>query len=152
MSQTLSQALEARISSEVRALSELSLPGLRAEWRRRWGEPARFRSRDLLMRALAYRLQAEAFGGLATPVQKRVAELASRFARDRRYSPQPGPVLKPGSSLIREWRGVRHEVAITADGFTYAERSFTSLSKVAEHITGSKRSGQLFFGLKADQP
>jgi hypothetical protein len=133
----------------VRAIAELPLPALRAEWARRWGEPPSFRSRDLLARAMAHRLQVEAHGDVPAPLRRRMAEHAERFAADRAYSPEVGVVLKPGSSLIREWGGVRHEVAVTQTGFSYQGLTFKSLSRVAGHITGVKWNGHVFFGLKA---
>ncbi len=54
----------------------------------------------------------------------------------------------PGSSLIREWHGTRHEVAVVDDGFLYQGERFRSLSKVAQRITGTKWNGPVFFGLK----
>ena len=141
--------LTARISEEVRAVAALPLPALRAAWRARWGEVPQYRSRDLFARAMAYKLQAEAFGGLPAAVRRRVADYAGKFAADRTFTPTPGPVLKPGSSLIREWKGVRHEVAVTADGFEHLGQRYRSLSQVAFVITGTKWNGLVFFGLKA---
>jgi hypothetical protein len=142
---------ETSIAAEVQALERLDLEGLRAEWRRRWGAPPKLRSRELLAHAAAYRLQAGALGDLAAPTRRRLAELGRRFASDRSYRPLPGPGLTPGCSLIREWGGVRHEVWVTETGFSYQGKAFASLSKLAEHITGTKRSGLLFFGLKGQQ-
>ena len=136
------------VTQEIQALSCLDLEGLRAEWRRRWGAPPKLRSRELMAYAAAYRLQAEVFGDLPAPVRRRVAELGRKFAADRSYRPVAGPTLAPGCSLIREWGGARHEVRVTNDGFSYLGKVFASLSAVAQHITGVKRSGHLFFGLK----
>ena len=136
------------IAEEVQALERLDLQGLRAEWRRRWGAPPKLRSRELLAHAAAYRLQAAAFGDLPAPTRRRIAELARRFGADRSYRPVAGPNLTVGCSLIRQWGGVRHEVKVTQTGFSYQGNPFSSLSKVAQHITGAKRSGVLFFGLK----
>ena len=139
----------ARISSEVRAVAALSLPALRVAWRACWQEdPPRFRSRDLLARATAYRIQAEGLGGEPTALRRRVADLASRFVADRDFRPSAGPDLKPGCTLIREWRGVRHEVAVISTGFLYRGVTYRSLSKVAGEITGTKWNGRTFFGLK----
>jgi hypothetical protein len=59
------------------------------------------------------------------------------------------PKLKPGSSLIREWRGVRHEVIVLDEGFSYLGERLGSLSEAAQRITGTKWNGPVFFGLKA---
>ena len=149
MIQTPHDARRARISEEVRANAGQPLPALRREWRRRWGDVPKFRSRDLLARAAAHRIQVEAYGELSAPLRRRTVELAERFVADRAYSPLAGGVLKPGSSLIREWGGVRHEVAVTNNGFSYQGQPFRSLSQVAGHITGVKWNGHVFFGLKA---
>jgi hypothetical protein len=145
---TASDAGAAYISEEMRAVAALELPALRAAWRARWGEPPKFRTRDLMARATAYRMQVEAYGDLPAPLKRRTAEYAAKFAADRTFTPTPGPVLKPGSSLVREWKGVRHEVAVTANGFSYLGRPYGSLSKVALQITGTKWNGLVFFGLK----
>jgi hypothetical protein len=136
------------IAEEVQALGRLDLEGLRIQWRQRWGEPPKLKSRELMAYAVSYRLQAEAFGDLAAPLKRRVVELGRKFAKDRSYRPVPGPTLAPGCSLIREWGGFRHEVWVTEGGFSYQGKAFASLSAVAQHITGVKRSGHLFFGLK----
>jgi hypothetical protein len=138
---------EAGISEEMPAVTTLSLEELRQEWQRRWDDPPRFRSRDLMARALAYRLQAERQGDLPAALRRRVVELAKQFSADRNYSPKPGHDLKPGTAFIREWQGVRHEMAVTENGFSYLGEEYRSLSKVASVITGSKWNGRLFFGL-----
>ena len=97
---------------------------------------------------MAYRLQIESHGDVPSPMRRRMAEHAERFAADRAYSPAPTLALKPGSSLVREWGGARHEVAVTEEGFSYQGRVFGSLSQVAGHITGTKWNGPVFFGLK----
>jgi hypothetical protein len=136
-------------SEEVRALADMALPALRAAWRARWGEPPQLRSRDLLTRAFAHRVQVEAFGDLPAAVRRRSADYVQKFAADRKFTPTPGPVLKPGSALIREWGGMRHEVAVVADGFVYQGQTYRSLSPIAQRITGVKWNGLVFFGLKA---
>ena len=141
-------AKTARISEEVRAIAQLDLPAVRAAWQGRWGEVPKYRSRDMLARAMAYRIQAQAFGDAPAPLKRKAAEYAAKFAADRKFTPAPGPNLKPGSSLVREWKGVRHEVAVTEEGFAYLGKPYRSLSKVAHAITGTKWNGHVFFGLK----
>lgn len=136
------------IASEIESLAALDLEALRATWRHHWGEAPGYRSRDLLGRALAYKIQAEAFGDLPAPAQRRATELAERFTQDRSFTPSTVRAFMPGSSLIREWHGTRHEVAVIDDGFLYQGAKFRSLSKVAQRITGTKWNGPVFFGMK----
>jgi hypothetical protein len=58
----------------------------------------------------------------------------------------------PGTVLIRDWHGVRHQVTVLDDGAVYRGKRYRSLSEIARAITGitgSRWSGLLFFGLKA---
>jgi Protein of unknown function (DUF2924)/Resolvase, N terminal domain len=61
--------------------------------------------------------------------------------------PAPPISLKPGTRLVREWRGV-HMVLIHADGIEWRGRRYRSPSVVARKITGARWSGPRFFGLR----
>ena len=51
-------------------------------------------------------------------------------------------------SVTREFKGRQITVKVTADGFTYAGKTYQSLTALAIHITGYKAvSGPRFFGL-----
>ncbi len=128
-----------RITEEVRALEALDLHGLRHEWRKRYGEPPRMRSRELLARLLAWRIQADAFGGLDAAT--------IRLLKSDRLPP-PKPCLAPGTRLTREWQGRRHEVDVLKQGFRYSGADYRSLSEVARAITGTRWNGLRFFGLR----
>ena len=53
---------------------------------------------------------------------------------------------------MREWRGRTHTVVVTEDGFEHARKTYSSLSKIAQAITGAHWSGPRFFGLKPMEP
>lgn len=134
---------------EVAELDGLNVDQLRDEWRRRLGgEPPKLRTRELMGLALAYRLQERAHGGLSGSAKRRIAEYQRRFDQDRSFTPVTGPALKPGSSLIKAYRGVRHEVVVLEQGFGYRGQIFATLSEVATHISGTRWNGYVFFGLK----
>jgi hypothetical protein len=65
--------------------------------------------------------------------------------------PTPPISLKPGTRLVREWRGVTHMVLIHADGIEWRGQRYRSLSVVAREITGARWSGLRFFGLRQRQ-
>jgi hypothetical protein len=54
----------------------------------------------------------------------------------------------PGTRLVREWNGQRHEVTAVEGGFEYNGRKHRSLSAIAKAITGAHWSGPQFFGLR----
>lgn len=129
-----------RITEEVRALAALDLTGLREVWRRHgYGEPPKMRSKELLARLLAWKIQADAFGGLDAAT--------IRLIRSDRM-PVPKPVLQPGTRLAREWQGRRYEVDVLDEGFRLNGATYGSLSEVARVITGTRWNGLRFFGLR----
>ena len=80
-------------------------------------------SRDLIMRALAYRIQEIAFGGLAKATLRRLATLAAEFESDGQIAAHAQPRIKPGARLVREWHGRTHAVVVTEDGFEFEGNS-----------------------------
>ena len=62
--------------------------------------------------------------------------------------PEPSLKLKTGTRLMREWNGTMYSVLVTADGFDFAGRTWSSLTMIALQITGAHQSGPRFFGLK----
>ena len=55
--------------------------------------------------------------------------------------------LKPGTVLVRGWRGQTHTLVVRDDGFEYRGRLYSSLSLIAREITGAHWSGPRFFRL-----
>ncbi len=133
--------LDHEVTKEVRALERLDLEGLRRVWRDRYGPPPGLRSTDLLARLLAWRIQAEAFGGL---------DAQTRAAIFRKSLPVASPDLSPGMRLERQWRGTLQTVEILEGGYRWNGTTYPSLSQVAKAITGVKWNGPRFFGLRGD--
>ena len=103
-------------------------------------------SRDLLIRALAYKLQERAHGNPSLALRRRLRTLAGAFDKGG-ASFDPGVVPKTGTTLVRQWRGHTHTVLVGEDGFDYEGRRYRSLTVIAERITGAHWSGPRFFGL-----
>ena len=116
------------------------LEEVRADWRDRFGAPPALRSAELLDLMLSWRVQAAEEGGLSG--QSRSALLAAK--------PMAAEGLEEGTRIIREWKGVRHQVDALETGFLYDGRTFASLSMIAREITGGRRNGPKFFGLRAE--
>ena len=136
----------------ARQLAELESANtaeLRARWERTYKHPTPKRaSRDLLLRLVAYRLQERAEGGLSKSTRRRLAKLAGLSGENREAMSLHRVRLKPGSRLIREWRGEVHRVTVLDGGFDYRGTHYASLSRIARTITGARWSGPLFFGLR----
>jgi Protein of unknown function (DUF2924) len=130
-------------------LSEVTIFELRGEWRRLHRMPPPMRlSRDLLIRGITYKLQERAYGGLSTATARKL-EHANADPQSRGAAKPVQPIsLRPGTRLVREWRGVTHIVLIHADGIEWHGQRYRSLSLVARKITGARWSGPRFFGLR----
>lgn len=101
-------------------------------------------SHDLTVRACAYRLQEQVLGGLSPETRL----LLDRLARGKAQ----GRWIKPGSTIVRSWRGATHQVTVTPDGFLWNGAVHGSLSEIARAITGTRWNGPRFFGLRSARP
>jgi len=128
------------------SLTTMDIEALRAVWRGRLGEPPPVRSTDILRRTLAEALQIEAAGRSVT-LDKRLSRAASQHRTGKKPRLR-NSTFQPGSTLIREWQGVRHEVEVRSDGYVWHGQKHASLSKVARLITGVRWNGPRFFGLR----
>jgi len=137
---------------EIEKLQEATSANLKERWRALYrSEPPRRISRDLLIRALAYRIQEKALGGLKPSTRRLLTKVATDAFARRSIHVAPEPSLKPGTVLLREWHGTQHQVIIRENGIVFNGKQYKSLSQVAYRITGTKWSGPLFFGLKANR-
>ena len=136
------------LSEGIAALEAMTPAALRAEWRKVYRTPAPNLSRDLLTRGIAFRLQEKALGGLPASVERRLLALASEAKTDKAALPPVSTMLRPGMQLVRSWHGKTHSVVVTEGGFLWNGSSHTSLSSIAQAITGTKWSGPRFFGLR----
>ena len=98
-----------------------------------------------MARALAYRIQADAFGDLDRATKRLLARVAQG---DESALDTNQPILKPGTMLVREWQGTLHRVTVLERGFTWSGETFGSLSAAARAITGTNWNGHAFFGLR----
>jgi hypothetical protein len=152
------------IPDEIARLGDLDLDALRLRWRRlfRASAPPHL-PRHLLLRVIAYRIQANAYGDLDRATLRFLDKIA-RERETRRASgdkparkaapaipPMPERSLKPGIELVREHAGTLHRVVVLETGFSWNGASYRSLSEVARAITGTNWNGPRFFGLR-DRP
>ena len=133
-------------------LPELALSELRQQWRTLYKcDASPHLSRELLLRAVAYRMQEVALGGLRPERQRQLRQIAQQFNETGKIRRRACPELKPGTRLVREWQGRTYEVLVLDDGFSWQGTSYRSLSALARKITGTAWSGPLFFGLKPNR-
>jgi hypothetical protein len=107
--------------------------------------PPRF-SRKLMELAVAYKLQERVLGGLKPATRRFLLEAAKAQQKPSRAKTATAR-FKAGTVLMREWKGVTHQVTVLEDGFIFDGKRYRTLSEIAGVITGAHWSGPTFFGL-----
>ena len=95
------------------------------------------------MRALAYRLQAEAYGDLDKATRRIIrGEDGDNAPFDRRLPETKGGVgLKSGALLVREWRGKLERVMVLEEGFAWNGQTFGSQgNRLKIRVTNGRRA------------
>ena len=139
------------VLASIVALATLPMPALKERWRELLdSDPPPF-NRAYLISRLTFRIQELAYGGVSLATTARLDAIGTddkyvdREAARKRLPERP----VPGTRLVREWQGTEHAVTVLDDGFEYCGRPYKSLSAVARAITGTRWSGPLFFGVRA---
>jgi hypothetical protein len=136
------------LAAELALLPRASTAELKQRWQALYAtDPPPRSGRGLLLRAVAYRLQERALGGLKPSTRRLLERLGTEGSGQslRRTIPS---TLSAGTILMREWQGVTHEVTVLEHGVLYHQKHYRSLSEVARLITGCRWSGPRFFGLR----
>jgi hypothetical protein len=136
------------VKKTLAELPMLDRPKLLDLWRANFGKaaPPGLR-RELIVPILAYRIQERAYGGLKKETILKLRQLAREFDKKPSISTRTNEA-KPGTRIVRQWRGQTHEVTAVGGGWLYRDVTYKSLSEIARLITGARWSGPLFFGLK----
>ena len=140
----------ARLEREIDALADLTRAELVERWQTHYrADPPKGISRSLLVRAIAYEMQAKRYGGLKPATDRRLRIIVDGREAGEQGGRKASPKLQPGARLVREWNGVSHVVEVTEGGFIWNGDRHRSLSAIARAITGARWSGPRFFGLNS---
>lgn len=105
-------------------------------------------SSKLLKLAIIYRIKEKLHGGLKPAIRKYLFQLAKANNKTVPLHFPVKAILKPGSHLIRQWRGETYQVKMVDNGYKYEGKVYKSLSEIARNITGIHLNGPKFFGLR----
>ena len=137
------------ISLRLASLKSASIAELKQQWRALYNsEPPLCISRELLTRAIAYRIQEQVYGGLKRSTRRLLLRLANDARSGRPLKFEQSETAPAGTVLMREWHGVTHEVRVLDRAVVYQRRRYRSLTEVARLITGAHWNGPQFFGLR----
>ncbi|MEM1384640.1 MAG: DUF2924 domain-containing protein [Pseudomonadota bacterium] len=151
----MAAALPEAIRDGIARLPDLDNAALKAAWRQAWGvDPPKAARKGFLMLGIAWRWQADHFVGPNPELARRLAALTGQrvdASHDHKLPPAAASNAArpaPGTRLIRDWQGIRHEVHVTEQGYLWRGKSYGSLSGIAKDTTGTNRKGPAFFGLR----
>jgi hypothetical protein len=151
----------------IEALRHMTVGQLKERYREVFGEASRSNHKQFLFRRIAWRVQANAWGGLSERARRRALEIADdadlriraprNFLKveldesriiETRVAPTEDPRLPmPGTELVRRYRGKDIVVRVRKEGFEYDSQIHRSLSSAVRHATGTPWNGFAFFGL-----
>lgn len=147
--------VERLVLEAIKSLRTASVKDLKSRLTTLTGcEAPRFAKRSLLTQLIAWRLQANAFGGIDPVLRRQLLAMGGKgkaLSNGEELCSRP-PALQTGIKLLRSWKGVTHHVTVTNGGFSWKDRTYKSLSVIAREITGTSWSGPVFFGLKKNKP
>lgn len=130
---------------DINDIKSLPLELLRNEWEKAYGQKPHARiGRVMLEKSLLYKLNYKP----DVEYEKRINQLIKDYKRNPKCFDERADALKPGTRLVRSYNGVKHNVIVKTQGFEYRDKEYSSLSQIANEITGKRWNGWVFFGLK----
>jgi hypothetical protein len=138
------------VEAKLDRLAIMPIAQLRVRYREVFRtDPPKAFGPDLLRRSIAYRIQEKAYGGLSKTTQRLLDQLVKAYSAKAVGHLELPRRIKPGSVLVRQWKGKSHRVTVLADGFAYEGAAYSNLSEIACLITGTRWNGPRFFGLRS---
>ena len=147
----------------IERLMRLDIPGLQRTHRELFGKDCSVLHVRYMRRKLAWELQARDEGGLAEESRQHALSIAWQTTLRTRAHFEGAPAANstvsfghdtrlppPGAVLRRQFKGRTVVVKVLAAGFEYDGRAFSSLSSIANEVTGGNWNGFVFFGLARD--
>lgn len=139
------------MSAYIETLDAADRSELIQSWEKTFGSPPPpSTSQDMMRLIISWHMQAKTSRSDVRELNSAVSKLlrASGNSDGRAdFIVKSKTNLSPGTRLSRDWQGRTYVVDVLDKGYAYDGRLYTSLSPIAKTITGSHRSGPLFFGL-----
>src|SRR5437879_5219094 len=161
--------MDPAVMHAIDELRNLKIPVLKKRYMELFGEESKSSNKQFLFRRIAWRLQANAEGGLSDRARRRAAEIADdselgtraarelvsthapanlrRGERERSQPQRDWRLPPPGALLTRRVVNRQIVVKVLEEGFEFETRRYRSLSAIAREVTGTRWNGLLFFGL-----
>jgi hypothetical protein len=147
----------APIWREIDALRHQTVGQLRVKYLEVFRQESRSNNQKFLVRRIAWRMQANAEGGLSERARERAIAVAEEadlrirapksFLMELAQGNRDPRLPAIGTFLSREFQGRTVSVEVLEKGFRYEEQVYRSLSAVARQVSGVQWNGFAFFSL-----
>jgi hypothetical protein len=151
----------ANLENDLAVLEKMPVADLERYYKELFKTDPASKNFKFLKRAIAYRLQESALGGLSNETKKKIDEFITTYDPANRYSFKSADPEKlngrdvrlpmPGSYITKTYKGQKIEVKVLERGFEYEGKFYRNLSVIANTITGAHWSGYGFFGIRSDE-
>ena len=156
------------VVAAIEQLQTLNIVALQKKYQQIFGDASKSSNKQYLFRRIAWRLQANAEGGLSERACHRAVQIAdeadlrtrapkgflsAQVPASATTTPDPSQLQRDarlpasGSLLTRRLNDRQIVVKVLAEGFEFESRHYRSLSAIAREVTGTRWNGLLFFGL-----
>ena len=91
----------------------------------------------------------EKYNKLPSELQNRINKLVDEYEKTKSINIKKFKKfgVTVGTKFIREYKGEKYEVVAIENGFKYKDKTYKTLSAVANIITGTHWNGKKFFGV-----
>ena len=118
-------AADPAVEAELDRLPTMPIADLRKRYRELFRtEPPKAFGPDLLRRSIAHRIQEKAYGGLSVATRRLLDQLVKAAMAKPNGRLELPRRIKPGSELVRTWKGKSYRVMVMADGFAHDGKTF----------------------------
>src|ERR1700694_1870764 len=108
---TPAQPTDPAVETELDRLAIMPIAELRIRYREVFrSDPPKAFGPDLLRRSIAHRIQEKAYGGLSRATQRLRDQMMKAYVGKPNGKIALPRRIKPGSVLVREWKGKSHRV------------------------------------------
>ncbi len=154
------------VVTAIEQLRTLNVIALQKKYQQTFGGESRSSNKQYLFRRIAWRLQANAEGGLSERACHRAVQIADEAdlrtrapkgflsaqvpatsTTDPSQPQRDARLPASGSLLTRRLNDRQIVVKVLAEGFEFESRHYRSLSAIAREVTGTRWNGLLFLGL-----
>jgi hypothetical protein len=149
---------EPNVAVELGKLAKLPTGALREKYEQLFGKKVATGNRQFLLKKIAWRLQADAQGGLSDKAKARAEEIVevggvgTKLAKKLKEARPRDPRLPAtGSVITKTWREKELQVLVGENDFEFEGTKWRSLSAIASKLLGCPSNGFLFFGLLPKQ-